>query len=139
MPNGEWTLHPTKRGVTLSLYELKNSEWRILNERDWETELELKVNNKIWNLISVLVIITPKETSSNLPPPPPSLFLLLLLLHLLFHDRPLSLPPLPPSKTRYKQKRNETLENITHFIHLSLKNTILGVLHNISENNKLYM
>ena len=21
VPNGEWTLHPTKRGVTLSLYE----------------------------------------------------------------------------------------------------------------------
>ena len=25
VPNGEWTLHPTKRGVTLSLYELKNT------------------------------------------------------------------------------------------------------------------
>jgi hypothetical protein len=42
-------------------------------------------------------------------------------------------------KTRYKQKQKETHENITHFIHLTLKNTILGVLHNISENNKLYM
>jgi len=40
------------------------SDWRRLNERDWETELELNVNNKIWNLIYVLVIITPKETSS---------------------------------------------------------------------------
>ena len=57
---------------------------------------------------------------------------LLLLLH---HHDSIEIPP----KTRYKQKQNETLENITHFIHLSLKNTILGVLHNISENNKLYM
>jgi hypothetical protein len=23
LPNGEWTLHPTKRGVTLNLYEWK--------------------------------------------------------------------------------------------------------------------
>jgi hypothetical protein len=31
-----------------------------------------------------------------------------------------------------KQKQNEThYENITHFIHLTLKNTILGVLHNL--------
>jgi hypothetical protein len=30
----------------------------------------LNLNNKILNLISVLVIITPKETSSYLPPPP---------------------------------------------------------------------
>ena len=57
-----------------------------------------------------------------------------LLLHLHHHDS-IEIP----SETRYKQKQNETLENITHFIHLSLKNTILGVLHNISENNKLYM
>ena len=63
---------------------------------------------------------------------PPSLFLLLLHHH---HDS-VEIPP----KTRYKQKQNEThYENITHFIHLTLKNTILGVLHNISENNKLYM
>jgi hypothetical protein len=51
---------------------------------------------------------------------------------LLHHHDSIEIPP----KTRYKQKQNETLENITHFIHLSLKNTILGVLHNISENNK---
>jgi hypothetical protein len=63
---------------------------------------------------------------------PPSLFLLLLHHH---HDS-VEIPP----KTRYKQKQNEThYENITHFIHLTLKNTILGVLHNISENSKLYM
>ena len=63
---------------------------------------------------------------------PPSLFLLLLHQH---HDSVEN-----PPKTRYKQKQNEThYENITHFIHLTLKNTILGVLHNISENNKLYM
>jgi hypothetical protein len=37
-----------------------------------------------------------------------------------------------PPKTRYKQKQNEThYENITHFIHLTLKNTTLGVLHNM--------
>jgi hypothetical protein len=54
VPNGEWTLHPTKRGVTRSLYEWKElkktiplfeerartednsqySDWRRLNERD---------------------------------------------------------------------------------------------------------
>ena len=63
---------------------------------------------------------------------PPSLLLFLLLLH--HHHDSVEIPP----KTRYKQKQNETYyENITHFIHL--KNTILGVLHNISENNKLYM
>ena len=56
-----------------------------------------------------------------------------LLLH---HHDSVEIPP----KTRYKQTQNEThYENITHFIHLTLKNTILGVLHNISENNKLYM
>ena len=64
---------------------------------------------------------------------PPSL---LLLLHHHHHHDSVEIPP----KTRYKQKQNEThYENITHFIHLTLKNTILGVLHNISENNKLYM
>ena len=53
-----------------------------------------------------------------------------LLLH---HHDSVEISP----KTRYKQKQNEThYENITHFIHLTLKNTILGVLHNISE---LYM
>ena len=58
---------------------------------------------------------------------------LLLLLH---HHDSVEIPP----KTRYKQRQNEThYENITHFIHLTLKNTILVVLHNISENNKLYM
>ena len=44
------------------------SDWRRLNERDWVTELQLKVTNTIWNLISVLVIITPKETSSSALP-----------------------------------------------------------------------
>ena len=72
------------------------------------------------------------------PTPPPSLRLLLrrppslLLIH---HQDSVEIPP----KARYKQKQSETLENITHFIHLTLKNTILGVLHNIFENNKLYM
>ena len=62
--------------------------------------------------------------------------LLLLLLLLLRHHDSVQIPP----KTRYKQKQNEThYENITHFIHFTLKNTILGVLHNIFENNKLYM
>ena len=61
---------------------------------------------------------------------PPSI---LLLLH---HHDSVEIPP----KIRYKQKQNDThYENITHFIHLTLKYTILGVLHNMSENNKLYM
>jgi hypothetical protein len=60
---------------------------------------------------------------------PPSL----LLLH---HHDSVEIPP----KTRYKQKQNEKhYENITHFIHSTHKNPILGVLHNISKNNKLYM
>ena len=75
VPNGEWTLHPTKRGVTMSLYEWKElkktiplfedrgPELRTMDNK--EAELELKVNNKILNLISVLVIITSKETSSS--------------------------------------------------------------------------
>jgi hypothetical protein len=29
VPNGEWTLHPTKRGVTLSLYEWKELKQTI--------------------------------------------------------------------------------------------------------------
>ena len=29
VPNGEWTLHPMKRGVTLSLYEWKELEKTI--------------------------------------------------------------------------------------------------------------
>jgi hypothetical protein len=103
VPNGEWTLHPTKRGVTLSLYEWK----------------ELKKTIPLF-----------EDRGPEPPPPPPSL----PLLHHQ-HDS-VEIPP----KTRYKQKQNEThYENITHFIHLTLKNTILGVLHNISENNKLYM
>ena len=86
-------------------------------------------------------------SSSALPPsiflhalPPLPLHSLLLLrppslLLLLHHHDSVEIPP----KTRNKQKQNEThYENITHFIHLTLKNTILEVLHNISENNKLY-
>ena len=66
-----------------------------------------------------------------LPPPPPS-----LILRPLHHHDSVEIPP----KTRYTQKQNEThYENITHFIHLTLKNTILGVLQSISENNKLCM
>jgi hypothetical protein len=30
VPNGEWTLHPTKRGVTMSLYEWKELKKTIL-------------------------------------------------------------------------------------------------------------
>jgi hypothetical protein len=40
------------------------------------------------------------------------------------------LPPPPPPPPP---------PNITHVIHMTLINTILGVLYNISENNKLYM
>ena len=60
---------------------------------------------------------------------PPSLGLLFLLLLHHHHDS---------VETRLKQNKTH-YENITHFIHLTLENTILGVLHNISENNKLYM
>ena len=76
-----------------------------------------KLNSeKIWKIwkISVLVIITPEETSSSSST---SAAILLILLRRHCHPRP---PPrhyknveIPP-KTRYKQKQNETHENITH-------------------------
>jgi hypothetical protein len=62
-------------------------------------------------------------TQRDLPLPPS-----LLLHHHHHHRDSVEIPP----KTRCKQKQNEThYENITHFIHLTLKNTILGVLHNL--------
>jgi hypothetical protein len=39
VPNGEWTLHPTKRGVTLSLYEWKELKKTIALFEDREPEL----------------------------------------------------------------------------------------------------
>ena len=41
VPNGEWTVHPTKRGETLSLYE-----WKELKK----TYLYLKKENQNWEL-----------------------------------------------------------------------------------------
>ena len=77
-----------------------------------------------------LLLPTSSSSSSSALLRPSSL---ILLLH---HHDSVEIPP----KIRYKQKQNEThYENITHFILLTLKNTILGVLHNISENSKLYM
>jgi hypothetical protein len=39
VPNGEWTLHPTKRGVTLSLYEWKELKKTIPLFEDRGTEM----------------------------------------------------------------------------------------------------
>ena len=79
---------------------------------------------------------TQRDLLRRPPSRPPSLPASLLLFLLLHHHDSVEIPP----KTRYKQKQNEThYENITHFIHLTQKNTTLGVLHSISKNNKLYM
>ena len=95
---------------------LEKIKWKRLRSRTWT---QCKENNKIWNLISVLVIITPKEISAA------AAFLPLLL-----RRRRRPSPPLPFSalfhrlrrhnveiqpKIRYKRKQNEThYENITH-------------------------
>ena len=41
VPNGEWTLHPTKRGVTLSLYQWKELKKTIPLFEEREPELTL--------------------------------------------------------------------------------------------------
>ena len=40
VPNGEWTLHPTKRGVTLSLYEWKELKKTIPLFKDREPDVK---------------------------------------------------------------------------------------------------
>jgi hypothetical protein len=45
-PNGEWTLHPTKRGVTLSLYEWKELKKTIPLFEDRVPELRT-MDNKV--------------------------------------------------------------------------------------------
>jgi hypothetical protein len=46
VPNGEWTLHPTKRGVTLSLYEWKELKKTIPLFEDRGPELRT-MDNKV--------------------------------------------------------------------------------------------
>ena len=46
VPNGEWTLHPTKRGVTLSLYEWKELKKTIPLFEDRQPELRT-MDNKV--------------------------------------------------------------------------------------------
>ena len=46
VPNGEWALHPMKRGVTLSLYEWKELKKNIPLFQDNEPELRT-MNNKV--------------------------------------------------------------------------------------------
>ena len=46
VPNGEWTEHPAKRGVTLSLYEWKELKKTIPLFEDREPELRT-MNNKV--------------------------------------------------------------------------------------------
>jgi hypothetical protein len=46
VPNGKWTLHPTKRGVTLSLYECKELKKTIPLFEDREPELRT-MDNKV--------------------------------------------------------------------------------------------
>jgi hypothetical protein len=46
VPNGEWALHPMKRGVTLILYEWKELKKTIPLFEDKEPELRT-MNNKV--------------------------------------------------------------------------------------------
>jgi hypothetical protein len=46
VPNGEWTVHPAKRGVTLSLYEWKELKKTIPLFEDREPELRT-MDNKV--------------------------------------------------------------------------------------------
>ena len=46
VPNGEWSLHPMKRGMTLSLYEWKELKKTIHLFEDKEPELRT-MNNKV--------------------------------------------------------------------------------------------
>jgi hypothetical protein len=46
VPNGEWALHPMKRGMTLSLYEWKELKKTIPLFEDKEPELRT-MNNKV--------------------------------------------------------------------------------------------
>ena len=46
VPNGEWTLHPTKKGVTLSLYEWKELKKNIPLFEDRGSELRT-MDNKV--------------------------------------------------------------------------------------------
>ena len=58
VPNGEWTLHPTKRGVILSLYELKELNKIIPLFEDREPELTIdNVYNKVSKLVYVVCYI----------------------------------------------------------------------------------
>ena len=99
VPNGEWILHPTKIGVTLSLYEWKELKKIIpLFEK----------REPIWNLISVLVIITPKETFSSSSSSSSHT-------HLLQSSSRRSNNVEIPPKTSYKQKQNEA-HYVLHFV-----------------------
>jgi hypothetical protein len=58
VPNGEWTLHPTKRGVTLSLYEWKELKKIIPLFEEREPELTMdNVLNKVSKLVYVVCYI----------------------------------------------------------------------------------
>jgi hypothetical protein len=46
VPHGEWTLHPTKIGVTMSLYEWKELKKNIPLFEDRESELRT-MDNKV--------------------------------------------------------------------------------------------
>jgi hypothetical protein len=66
VPNGEWTLHPTKRGVTLRLYE-----WKELTTfhcgNDKLTPTLVGIVSVFQNLRSTLLL--PFHSVSYLPPP----------------------------------------------------------------------
>ena len=52
VPNGEWTLHPTKRGVTPSLYEWKELKKTIPLFEDKEPELRTIDNTGDWRRLN---------------------------------------------------------------------------------------
>jgi hypothetical protein len=89
---------------------------KLKSEKIWKIWRKSKLNSeKIWKIwkISVLIITTHKENSS-FPSAAASAAAAAALLRLIRLSRNGSNSVEIPPKTRYKQKQNETHENITH-------------------------
>jgi hypothetical protein len=89
---------------------------KLKSEKIWKIWRKSKLNSeKIWKIwkISVLIITTHKENSS-FPSAAASVAAAAALLRLIRLSRNGSNSVEIPPKTRYKQKQNETHENITH-------------------------
>ena len=98
---------------------------RLNSEMIWKKgKLNSEMIWKIWK-ISVVVIITPKETTST------SAATLLLLplcmyIHCFSEFRRIIL-----KRFFFFARDNTSRDQIYHFIHLTLRNNIIGVLHNL--------